>query len=410
MAYNELIKNFEKIRKYMRDFYVYGFKSRSDFDYKSMRAYDDEKRRIESWLGDYMSFTYKDEKFAYLSVDSRTVQSNPLYKAWKTKSFTDGDVVLHFIIFDILYDWKIKKTLNEIITEVDELLELEITFDESTIRKKLKEYANEGIINIEKHGKKVLYSRSHDFDISHMRSMIDFSSEIMPCGVIGSFLQDRLPYHNNYFFFKHHYITSALDSGVLLDLFLAIKKKTFIEVDNLGRRFDKAKTIRLVPLKIYISSQNGRQYLIAYHEKAQLMNAYRLDYLSNVREKEECSFYQELKSILINNEQYMWGVNSHINFDNTEYVEFTIKIAKNESYVLKRLEREKRCGFVKKIDNNHYQYSALLFDLLEIIPWIRTFISYIENIHFSNKRIEKKFLSDLEEMYRMYDIDKGDVL
>lgn len=394
----------------MRDFYVYGFKSRSDFDYKSMRAYDDEKRRIESWLSDYMSFTYKDEKFAYLSVDSRTVQSNPLYKAWKTKSFTDGDIILHFTLFDILYDEEIKKTLNEIITEIDDLLGLEITFDESTIRKKLKEYANEGIINIEKHGKKVLYSRSHDFDISYMTSMIDFASEIMPCGVIGSFLQDRLPHHNNYFFFKHHYITSALDSGVLLDLFSAIKKKVFIEVDNLGRRFDKPKTIRLIPLKIYISSQNGRQYLIAYHEKAQLMNAYRLDYLSNVKEKEACSFYQEIKNILINNEQYMWGVNSHINFDNTEYVEFTIKINKSELYVLKRLEREKRCGFVKKIDHEHYQYSAILFDLLEIIPWIRTFISYIESIHFSNKRIEKKFFSDLEKMYKMYKVDEGDIL
>lgn len=28
MAYNELIKNFNKVRDYMRDFYIYGFKSR----------------------------------------------------------------------------------------------------------------------------------------------------------------------------------------------------------------------------------------------------------------------------------------------------------------------------------------------------------------------------------------------
>ena len=30
MAYSELIKNFNKVRDYMRDFYVYGFKSRDD--------------------------------------------------------------------------------------------------------------------------------------------------------------------------------------------------------------------------------------------------------------------------------------------------------------------------------------------------------------------------------------------
>lgn len=410
MAYNELIKNFEKIRKYMRDFYVYGFKSRSDFDYKSTRIYDDEKRRIESWLGDYMSFTYKDEKVAYLSVDSRNGQYNPLYKAWKAKSFTDKDIVLYFVIFDILYSCEIKKTLNEIIDEIDDLLQLEVTFDESTIRKKLKEYETIGIINIEKKGKKVLYSRSQDIDISKLEAVIDFASEVMPCGVIGSFIQDKLPVHDSHFFFKHHYITSSLDSEVLASLFSAIKKRVYVEVDNLGKRFNSPKKIRLVPLKIYISAQNGRQYLIAYHEKANLMNAYRLDYLSNIKEKEECVFYQQLKDTLIDNEQYMWGVNSHLDFNNTEYVEFIIKIENDELYVVQRLEREKRCGFVKKIDHNHYQYSAVLYDLMEIVPWIRTFISHIESIHFSNKRIEEKFLKDLEKMYQMYQIEAGDIL
>lgn len=56
MAYSELIKNFEKVRAYMREFYVYGFKSRTEYDAKSARSYDDERRRIESWLGDICIF------------------------------------------------------------------------------------------------------------------------------------------------------------------------------------------------------------------------------------------------------------------------------------------------------------------------------------------------------------------
>ena len=50
MPFNELIKNFNIIREYMRNFYVYGFDSRDDYDKKSARTYDDAKRRIESWL------------------------------------------------------------------------------------------------------------------------------------------------------------------------------------------------------------------------------------------------------------------------------------------------------------------------------------------------------------------------
>ena len=55
MAYSELIKNFNRIRSYMRSFYVYGFRRRGEFDEKSARVYDDERRRVESWLGEYMA-------------------------------------------------------------------------------------------------------------------------------------------------------------------------------------------------------------------------------------------------------------------------------------------------------------------------------------------------------------------
>ena len=78
MAYNELIKNFNKVRDYMRDFYIYGFKSREDYTRKSTRSYDDEKRRIESWLGEYMKFRQDaDGKKVFLSIDSRVTRHNP---------------------------------------------------------------------------------------------------------------------------------------------------------------------------------------------------------------------------------------------------------------------------------------------------------------------------------------------
>lgn len=78
MAYSELIKNFERIRDYMREFYVYGFKSRKEYDAKSARSYDNERRRIESWLGDYMSFRQNaGGKNVFLSVDSRAVSHTP---------------------------------------------------------------------------------------------------------------------------------------------------------------------------------------------------------------------------------------------------------------------------------------------------------------------------------------------
>ena len=85
MAYRELIKNFARIRSYMREFYVYGFKSREEYTEKSVRSYDNERRRVESWLGEHMSF-HQDAggKNVFLSMDSRRIPHNPLYKAFKT--------------------------------------------------------------------------------------------------------------------------------------------------------------------------------------------------------------------------------------------------------------------------------------------------------------------------------------
>lgn len=409
MAYNELIKNFEKVRAYMREFYVYGFKSRMEYDAKSARSYDDERRRLESWLGDYMRFTQTPEgKNVFLSVDSRVTRKNPFYKAWKAKSFTDGDITLHFAIFDILYTPEIKKTLSELVEDIDELLSSRLTFDESTLRKKLKEYSDEGIIQMEKEGRKVFYSRTPDIDLSELNDVLDFFSEVAPCGVIGSYLQDKQPKHAELFSFKHHYITQAMDSDVMAGLFEAIHGHRYITIDNLGKHSDEVRTIRLVPLRIYISAQNGRQNLIAFREDANRLNTFRLDYMSNVRiEDEVCEKFDTLRSSLQNVEKYMWGVNCRWNVKHVEHVEFEIKVEENEQFIVHRLEREKRCGCVDKIDDTHYRYVADVFDTTEMLPWIRTFISRITRVNFTNHAAETQFKADIQEMYRMYGLDGG---
>ena len=123
MAYNELVKNFKRIRDYMREFYVYGFKSRDEFTQKSARSYDDERRRLESWLGDYMQFRQTPEgKNVFLAIDSRVTKHNPLFKAWKAKSFTEGDITLHFIILDILSEPSIRMTIGGITELIDQYL------------------------------------------------------------------------------------------------------------------------------------------------------------------------------------------------------------------------------------------------------------------------------------------------
>ncbi|WP_337397475.1 hypothetical protein [Phascolarctobacterium succinatutens] len=82
MAYNELSKKYDDIRSMMRRFYVYGFETRQDFNDKSQRSYDDERRRIQSWLDEYMDINPDVAGTAYhISLDSRDISHNPLYKS-----------------------------------------------------------------------------------------------------------------------------------------------------------------------------------------------------------------------------------------------------------------------------------------------------------------------------------------
>lgn len=412
-SYSELVKNFERVRAYMREFYVYGFKSRDDYDGKSARSYDDERRRMESWLGDHMSFRRTPEgKNVFISIDSRTSSHNPFYKAWKSKSFTDGDITLHFILFDILHSSDVMLTVGEIVSLIDEKylsgFNAPMMLDESTVRKKLKEYCEEGIVVCEKVGRRAYFRRADDVPLPDISSVLDFYSEIAPCGVVGSFLLDKAERRESVFAFKHHYITSAMDSDVLAGLFCAMREGRIVSVYNKSRRADEPRENRIIPLRIFISVQSGRQHLIAYQPDFNCIKSFRIDYLSRVKLLEVTPRFDELRAELAQMQKYIWGVcpkHTRLGSRRTEHVELLIRVNPGEEYIVSRLEREKRIGRVEKVDDRTYRFTADVYDTSEMIPWIRTFICRIVRMNFSNRSAENKFKSDLCEMYRIYGLD-----
>lgn len=406
-AYRELIKNFGRIRAYMREFYVYGFKHREQYAAKSPRSYDDERRRVESWLGDHMGFVRTPEgKNVFLSIDSRRMDHNPLYKAWKAKSFTDGDITLHFILLDILHAPETALSPGELLTIMDDeylsSFETPLALDESTLRKKLKEYVSEGILTMEKQGKRVRYRRAADTVALPSRDVLDLFSEILPCGVVGSFLLDRTEERDSPFRFKHHYITGTLESDLMAVLFDAMGKGASVTVTNAARRTGEPKRVRTIPLRIYVSVQSGRQYLVAYVPEQNRIRAFRLDYLSAVKLEEPTPRFGELRAKLDAMEPFLWGVNLKDGSGKTEKISFTVKAGYNEEYIVDRLQREKRTGQVECLENGLYRFSAQVQDAGELLPWIRTFLCRIVDFECSNLGVKEQFLRDLKAMYALY--------
>lgn len=415
VAYSELVKNLDNIRMVMRDFYVYGFNSKADFSDRSARSHDNDRRRIESWLADYMCFRQNAKgKRRFIAVDSRKIKHNPFYKAWKAKTFTSKDIMLHFYLLDMLQDG-ISMSLNELVERLDQDYLSHFadagTIDASTVRKKLTEYVQLGLIVAAKQGRELFYSRSKDaVNLKRWHEAVSFFAESTPVGAVGSFLEDKYSEEVNIFSYKHHYLLQALESDVLVDLLDAMQKKQTVRLASCtdgGKRI----CMRVLPLKIYVSTQSGRRYVMGWFFKANRIIFCRLDNLEQVLEPKDLPDYDKYLAKAEAMEQHLWGVSmNRIGEDGEiklEHVELVVRLGEDEPYILQCLEREKRCGEVTKLSEGRYQFTADVRDAGELLPWLRTFIGRIESFSCSNKKIKERFWRDMEAVYAMYGLSEA---
>ena len=400
--FSELIKNFNKIRDFMRDFYIYGFKTRADFSIKSARTYDNEKRRCESYLGENFKWSYSGGgKASFVSADCGKIPTNPLFSAWKSKSFTDNDVMLHFFLIDILRSaGKSAEELTDEITQKSGKL-----FDLQTVRGKCNEYADLGLLTKEKKGKAFHYGL--------LKDAINFDDEILDAvkffqggtlGVIGEFILENAGCNNDLFVFKHHYIAHTLEDGVLLDILSAMREHKKIEMTLIGAKSRKTVKNRVVPAKILCSFSSGRRYLCAYLPASRRFSAYRLDSVKSVAALEPFADYGEIQNSLLRNIDKVWGVSFDGESRNEKGFSMTLRIDESkEKHIINRINKEGRGGVLERIGDNTFKFTKELFDANEAMPWVKTFIGKIISFKASD-RLEKKLNADIRRMAEMYGI------
>ena len=441
MAYSELIKNFDNIRGYMRDFFLYGFKTREEYDRKSARSYDNERRRIQSYLGSLISFRQTPSgKNAFISLEGRSVTHNPLYQAFKAKSFTNKDITLHFLLLDILSgsSYSLKDILRIMDTEYLTAFQNPIGFDESTLRKKLKEYEELGIVVSEKCGRTVTYRLSEDeICLTEYKEAIRFFTEESPLGVIGSYLEDcmqaaeeqaylpgrndengkrlsdrndengkHLPGKNGcageYLTFKNHYIMNAYDAEITELILQGIHEKRLLEITSFSRGDASVKQQTVIPYKLYVSTQGGRNYLFCMDADNLRPYSLRVDYIQKGKVGEVCADYDRLLKVCERVGEHMWGV-SCAKYRRYEHIEMDILVGTDEAFIVRRLEREKRCGTVSKVDEETYRFSADVLDAYEMMPWIRTFFGRIKAIRCDNEDVKNQLKIDMVKMLKQYE-------
>jgi hypothetical protein len=410
--YSELIKNFDKIRDYMRDFFIYGCRTRCDYSGKSLRTYDNEKRRIESWLGeDFKTERGAKGKVVSVSIDSGRLSENPLYNCHRSKSFTDNDIRLHFTILDLLEE-NSGLAAEEITDRI--LSDYGMCFDCQTVRNKLKEYCNEGILICEKVGKKALFYKSTDTfdrvesvlgDINGIPDMLKFFSEQPPFGFVGNTLLKSMKITNDTFLNKHSFIVHTLDDLILSKIITAIEQKRYITAENFGRRGHRVATG--IPMQIHCSSQTGRNYAVLFDTETKRFFSMRLDYIKSVKLGEVCESYDMARDNYLKNAPNCWGISfggvRKGKNGNTQHLKMVLSIDESkEKFVLDRLRREGRGGRVSRIGENLFCYENDLFDANESSPWIKTFIGRIVEFHTDDKQMQMRFYDDMRKLAKMY--------
>jgi len=300
--FQELIKSFPKIREYVRDFFVYGFKTRNDFKERSPRTYDNQRRRLESWLGPYVRKDYTPGGANLsLAIDSNLLDTNPLFQVWKTKSFTDNDVVLHFLILDSLQDGK-TFTAEEI---TDTLLsKYDALFDVQTVRRKCNTYAKEGLLQKQKTGKTVVFfldnTLTHWLRINeNIHDALAFYQMAGNFGIIANMLSEHLDTQNSTFHVKHSFFVHTLEDEILLELLQAMEKQFRIDVEIKSSKNESKKTTTCIPLQIFTSARSGRRFLCAYSDSRKRFTCYRLDTVKKVMPLERAENYGELLTKLV---------------------------------------------------------------------------------------------------------------
>ena len=144
---------------------------------------------------------------------------------------------------------------------------------------------------------------------------------------------------------------------------------------------------------------------MAYEQKYKRISSFRIDNIVKITPGNTSDRLEELRGRLEKMKSHMWGVSTQSRSGmRMEMVTFTVRYGYGEQHIHQRLEREKRCGHVEKIDDHTSRFYAEVYDASELIPWIRTFLCRITEIHFSNAVLEAQFRRDIENMYRLYEV------
>lgn len=392
-----LIRDYDNIRRILRDIYIYGCYNRDDFIDKgfSGRKYDNEQRRINAYLPHgFLKKRRVNKKVQYYCYygpyanDKGILSTNRLAETYSNKSFTMLDITSYFFVLELL-NAHTGLTLAELLDEIPQLND-DILFTKDNLWIKLGELEEYGLLRVDRNGRNVKYYVVDDIwegyseeELVRIYIFLEYIENVIPLQMPYIFLRRKLMMYlyskgitqlpEGVFQFKHNHLFTVLDNEILLDLLRAIDSCCSVKIQRAGL----CEMEEVVPVKIIHECTYGRQHLLCMEnggKSTALM--IRLDRISTVKIGSKLS--EEVLNKAIEktaDEEQCWSTSGLGNDLYKIVVEIRVDEIK-ESYIIRRLHREGHGGQVIKCEDGVYRYEIEIRDPLEMTPWVRSFGEY----------------------------------
>lgn len=430
-GFNINIKDYETIRGVLRYFYIYGCFSRNDLKkIISGRKYDNERRRIiYSLKSEYIDDLniIEGSKNIRIVFDMFRIAGNFLADTYLISRFNRNDVVLFFLILQTLNGSKKALSINEILNSINEALPTdEGLFEEITLRRKLDELVEEGLLAEKKLDKRTMaYSIYEDFfgDIpdevfSSLFNGVSFFANVAPVSVPGFYLLETLSNYMKYerglklpreniFMYKHYHLHKIIDDEIISVVLQCLHRREKVRFDYSIEDNNKGTDVIVTPLKLVSDYLYGRQYLFAIENLGKKIRLFRIDKIQNIEPANEASGDIDEYSRYEKYIEKSWCATmlKHNKLEKIE-VEFRIDEEK-EYYIIERLKKEGKWGEIKRIEEGRYLYSIEVTDAGELIPWLRSFAGFVKVIDADGHNIGERLKNEWKETLEKYETSKN---
>lgn len=419
--FNVSITSYNKLRDFLRYFFVYGCYSREDFDDirdLSSRKYDDELRRLRILLGDkYLKeITKGGKKYVRLNFTYYNIVENYFVESYLIRNYTPLSLSIYFNVYIILWEDG-GLCLDEINEKIESKISIERDF-KSTTRRILEDMSAKGIIEKLKRDNRVLYKKKEDIfkhftddELIKLYLAVCYFSQVKYPLSLGRFLKDSLRRYMHYirglyldklenlFLFKYSNFQQVIDEEIIWDLEHIIANQGKVKICYYDDH-EKQNTIIGFPFKIIWDNGYGKWYLhmitnmdcLKVLEVQEIMEIQKLnDQTKNMKLEQKIKEFKEIQSS---------------DFKKVKIL-FEVEEFNKRNFLIDKVKRENLEGTLQVIDEYTFIYTIHVQDWHKLKPWIMSFDNRARVIKSDDKGLYREIKDEWIEMGELYGLVYG---